>query len=141
MKTFLRATWLAVFATLTTLGAHADAIDLEGYRLVWSDEFNGTNLNTKVWNIEVNGNGGGNQELQYYAAENVSVDDGCLIITSRRENSHGKAFTSGRINSLGKAAFRHGRIRTGARTNGIRISRTGKLTGFVSVAAAAAFKQ
>ena len=110
MKTVLRATWLAVFATLTTLGAHADAIDLEGYRLVWSDEFNGTNLNTKVWNIEVNGNGGGNQELQYYAAENVSVDDGCLIITSRRENSHGKAFTSGRINSLGKAAFRHGRI-------------------------------
>ena len=46
-----------------------------GYKMVWSDEFNGTSLDTKVWNIEENGNGGGNQELQYYRKENVAVAD------------------------------------------------------------------
>ncbi len=34
------------------------------YRLVWNDEFSGTSLNEEAWNIEVNGNGGGNAELQ-----------------------------------------------------------------------------
>ncbi|UUZ55623.1 hypothetical protein LP419_08560 [Massilia sp. H-1] len=38
------------------------------WTLVWADEFNGTALDTSKWNIEVNGNGGGNNELQYYTA-------------------------------------------------------------------------
>ena len=37
----------------------------QGYTLVWADEFEGSALNTDDWNIEVNGNGGGNNELQY----------------------------------------------------------------------------
>ena len=63
------------------------------------DEFNGTSLDTKAWNVEVNGNGGGNGELQYYRNENVSVGnapsgEGCLIITSKKESYGGKQFTS-----------------------------------------------
>ncbi len=87
-----------------------------GYELVWSDEFNGTTLNTKAWNIEVNGNGGGNNELQYYRSENVSVGteptsgENCMIITSKKESFGGKSFTSGRVNSMGKVAFKHGKI-------------------------------
>lgn len=81
-----------------------------GYHKVWSDEFNGTTLNERNWTIEVNGNGGGNQELQYYRKENVSEADGNLILTARRENFSGKSFTSGRIISKGKAAFKHGII-------------------------------
>ena len=48
-------------------GAAAQAIEgaPDGYKLVWSDEFNGTALNEKNWNIEVSGAGGGNQELQH----------------------------------------------------------------------------
>ncbi|MDE6206266.1 MAG: glycoside hydrolase family 16 protein [Muribaculaceae bacterium] len=85
-----------------------------GYTLRWQDEFAGNTLNEKLWNIEVNGNGGGNQELQYYRRENVNVGtdpttgDNCLILTARRENFGGKSFTSGRITSQNKAAFRHG---------------------------------
>jgi beta-glucanase (GH16 family) len=71
----------------------------EGYSLVWQDEFNGTALNENIWNIEVSGSGGGNQELQYYRRENVSVANGNLVLTAKRENYQGKAFTSGRINS------------------------------------------
>ena len=36
------------------------------YTLVWNEDFTDGALDTKVWNIEVNGDGGGNNELQYY---------------------------------------------------------------------------
>ena len=80
----------------------------DGYKLVWEDNFNGTALNENCWTIEVSGTGGGNQELQYYRRENVSVADGNLVLTARRESFSGKNFTSGRINSNQKAAFKHG---------------------------------
>ena len=74
------------------------------YQLVWSDEFDGTELNRNNWNVEVNGNGGGNNELQYYVdrTNNIQVSDGTLKITARKENYGGKSYTSGRINSKGK---------------------------------------
>ena len=84
------------------------APSLDGYELVFSDEFNGNQLDADVWNIEVNGNGGGNNELQYYLSNNVKVADGSLVLTARRESFAGKSFTSGRINSMGHAAFKHG---------------------------------
>lgn len=88
----------------------------DGYRLVWEDLFDGTSLDTSVWNVEVNGDGGGNNELQFYRAENVSVGKdyasgrNCLILTARRENYGNKAFTSGRVNSKNKKAFTHGKV-------------------------------
>ena len=94
-------------AAMMALGARAATGD---YKLVFSDEFDGTSLNTQVWNVEVNGNGGGNGELQYYTAGNVTVSNGALNITAKRENYEGKQFTSGRINTMGKAAFKHGKI-------------------------------
>lgn len=82
------------------------------YKLVWSDEFDGTELNRKHWNVEVNGDGGGNGELQYYAdrPQNVSVKDGNLVLTARRESYRGKSFTSGRVNSNKKIVFAKGKI-------------------------------
>ena len=87
----------------------------EGYTLVWADEFNGAALDMTAWNIEVNGDGGGNNELQYYREENVSISDEpttgrrCLTLTARRESYGGKAVTSGRITSQGKKFFKYGR--------------------------------
>ncbi|MGN1226561.1 MAG: family 16 glycosylhydrolase, partial [Candidatus Cryptobacteroides sp.] len=88
----------------------------DGYVLVWEDLFDGTSLDSSVWNIEVNGDGGGNNELQFYRAENVSVGKdqtsgrNCLILTAKRESYGGKAFTSGRVNSKNKKAFTHGKV-------------------------------
>lgn len=99
---------------LVSLFSVASADD---YKLVWEDNFDGTELNeTEHWNIEVNGNGGGNNELQYYRRENVSVGvepvsgESCLILTARKEVYNGKTATSGRVNTLGKVYAKYGRI-------------------------------
>lgn len=82
------------------------------YQLVWSDEFDGTNLNTDVWNIEVNGSGGGNQEKQYYTdrPENLRVEGGNLVIEARKEEYNNREYTSARINSRDKRYFKYGKI-------------------------------
>ena len=82
------------------------------YQLVWSDEFDGTVLNTDNWTIEVNGNGGGNQEKQYYTdrTENLRIEDGCLVIEARKEEYNNRQYTSGRINSREKRYFKYGKI-------------------------------
>ena len=36
----------------------------QDYELVWNEDFTDEVLDTKVWNIEVNGDGGGNNEMQ-----------------------------------------------------------------------------
>ena len=80
--------------------------------LVWSDDFTGTDLDLTKWTFDVGGNGFGNQELEYYTSrpENVKVQDGNLVITARREAYSGKQFTSARLKSLGRFAFKYGRI-------------------------------
>ncbi len=82
------------------------------YKLVWSEEFEGTALNSACWNIEVNGSGGGNKEVQYYTDrnENLRVSDGNLIIEARKEEYNNRQYTSGRINTKGKVAFKYGKI-------------------------------
>jgi len=88
----------------------------DGYRLVWQDTFDNGTLDETVWNVEVNGNGGGNNELEYYRKENVSVGiepvsgESCLILTAKQENYGGKVCTSGRLNTLGKMRFKYGKI-------------------------------
>ena len=91
--------------------------ETDGYKLVWQDLFDAEELNPMRWDIEVNGDGGGNSELQYYTDRAVNVrlgDDGegnhCLILTARRENYMGKSFTSGRLNTKNRIAFTHGKV-------------------------------
>lgn len=81
---------------------------------LWSDEFNGTSLDTSVWNYQVGP--GKNNEAQCYRQENVSVDEGCLKLRAQREDSpysyNGKSYnyTSGRIDTKHKKWFKYGKI-------------------------------
>lgn len=79
-------------------------------QLWWGDEFDGNTLNTSNWNIDQGNGGFGNNELQYYRAQNVSVSGGQLVITARRENFGGNAYTSGKITSSGKRHWGSGWI-------------------------------
>jgi len=89
---------------------------LEGYTLVWNDEFNEQNLDVTKWSYEVNGQGGGNNELQYYTArnENSYVKDGTLTIVARKETFTGtdgtRGFTSARLRTLNKGDWKYGRF-------------------------------
>jgi beta-glucanase (GH16 family) len=84
--------------------------------LVWSDEFNGTELNLNNWEIQL-GTGTsvgltdwGNNEEQFYRAENISLENGNLRIRSQRESFGGKDYTSARIRSKNLADFKYGRF-------------------------------
>lgn len=80
--------------------------------LVWSDEFNGTSVNTANWTFEIGRgvNGWGNQELEYYRAENATVSGGMLLIQAKKENYKGAAYTSSRLKTQGKQEFQYGRF-------------------------------
>ena len=56
--------------------------DNEGYKLVFEDDFNGEQLDRKVWNVEKHEKGWVNGELQEYvdSDENIKVQDGYLNI-------------------------------------------------------------
>lgn len=80
-----------------------------GYTLVWEDDFSGSALGNH-WNFEVNGNGGGNNELQFYRAENTSLVNGNLVIEAKQESYGGRNYTSSRITTQGKKSYKYGRI-------------------------------
>lgn len=84
--------------------------------LVWSEEFDGTELDLDTWLPQVGDGtaegipGWGNNELQYYQAENAVVANGVLTITARQESVEGFNYTSARITTQDRVAFRYGRI-------------------------------
>lgn len=81
--------------------------------LVWSDEFSGPTVDSSIWTFNTGGSGFGNGELQYYTArpENVYIDNGNLVIEARRESYLGdKAFTSSRLVTNGRFAFKYGTV-------------------------------
>ena len=102
--------------TVTTAAEAPDPVIPTEYTLVWSDEFDGDELDLSKWFIEDNGNGGGNNELQYYDARGVSMGTEpvtgrkCLILTARKENYRGRTASSGRINTSNSFTFTHGRV-------------------------------
>lgn len=121
-----RLTKILFIAMAVAVGLDAYAVPKkDGYKLVWKDNFDGSALNRDYWNVEVNGSGCGNNELQYYVdnADNVAVRDGNLVITARRQDYDGHAFTSGRVNTCGKVGFTYGiveaRIKLPKTANGL----------------------
>lgn len=82
----------------------------DGYKLIWSDEFNGKSIDTNNWNFEIDGNGGGNHEQEYYQVANATIENGNLVISGRKENVEGHHYTSSRMTTKGKHEFMYGKI-------------------------------
>lgn len=86
------------------------------WSLVWSDEFDGSALNAEKWNVETGDGsqygipGWGNNELEWYETDNISVNEGNLIITAQKEDSNGYGYTSGRLRTDNKLDITYGRI-------------------------------
>ena len=80
---------------------------------MWSDEFDGSQVDTKKWNFEVNCAGGGNQERQCYTdgAENAFIENGIFnIVALPAEEGAEKPYTSARVTTEGKGDFKYGRF-------------------------------
>jgi beta-glucanase (GH16 family) len=95
------------------------AAEASPWRLVWADEFDTDGLPAPgKWAYDVGGHGWGNEELQYYTEgrpENARVEDGHLIIEARREPWEGREYTSARLVTRDRAAWRYGRIEVRAK--------------------------
>jgi len=84
----------------------------------WVDEFDYTGLPaTNKWDYDLGGSGWGNNEKQLYTntLNNVSVADGKLTITAKKENVNGMGYTSTRLVTRGKLDVLYGRIEVRAK--------------------------
>ncbi len=80
--------------------------------VVWSDEFNGSAVDSGTWTYDVGNQGWGNGQLEYDTAqhENTYTTNGNLVIEADRTNYWGNSFTSARIRTQGRFAFKYGTI-------------------------------
>jgi beta-glucanase (GH16 family) len=89
----------------------------KGWTLVWADEFNGEGLpDQSKWNYEVGFIR--NREKQYYTKvrlENARVENGMLIIESRKEKYEKGEYTSASLHTWHKAEWLYGRIEVRAK--------------------------
>ncbi len=119
---------LTIIGCLSIFALNATAP--EGYKLVWSDEFEELcKPNPKFWNHErgfVR-----NQEYQWYQEDNAFIENGLLVIEGRRERVKNPnyvpgsdnwrqsreyaEYTASSINTRGKYEFQYGRIDVKAR--------------------------
>ena len=90
----------------------SDIPEIPGYTLVWNDEFTAANIDLTKWEHEVNGDGGGNNELQYYTnlPTNSFIENGHLVIKAIYEDYQSRDFTSARMRTKYKGDWLYGRI-------------------------------
>lgn len=96
---------------------------LENYQLVWSDDFDGAEIDESKWSFVLGDGcdispdlcGWGNNELEYYTArpENAFISNGNLIIRARKENPlylGTYQYTSARLVTKDKGDWKYGRM-------------------------------
>lgn len=106
MRIKLSALCFAIAACAAVSGAPAqtklnDSFPPAGYQLKWSDNFNGTSLDTSKWMYRTDVKGSSSQ-----TPKNVDVQDGNLVIWMRKQDDRGKQYTGGGV--ISKQAFHYG---------------------------------
>ena len=88
------------------------------WQLVWSDEFDGNELDMENWSYQLGTGtefglvGWGNNELQYYTdhEENIFIKDNMLHIVAIEERFGNMNYTSARIRTIEKGDWMYGRF-------------------------------
>ena len=118
--TLLAAMAVLPFAACTATTGSADGaavitggdLNLDGYSLVWEDNFDGPSLNRNDWNVELHEPGWVNEELQEYvdSEKNIFIENGNLVIRPVKSSGmNGESYyTSGRISTQNKRDFTYG---------------------------------
>jgi beta-glucanase (GH16 family) len=89
-----------------------------GWKLVFSDEFDGSKLDQTKWNtcypwVEADGGctNSGNNEMEWYQPDEVFVEDGLLRLRAQeRSVKEGFPYTSGMVTSHERFAYQYGYI-------------------------------
>lgn len=93
--------------------------ELEGYELIWHDEFNGTELDESIWNRELREPGWTNNELQEYtnSDDNIFIRDGVLVLKAIEtvDENGNPYYTSGKVQTQNKEDFMYGKVVVRAR--------------------------
>jgi beta-glucanase (GH16 family) len=100
---------------------------LPGWKLTWSDEFEGPDgsaPNPVYWSHDVGGDGWGNDELEYYTdgAANTYVEAGNLVIVATTEGA--SAYSCANDGSPGPCQYTSGRIRTQSGSGALGFAQT-----------------
>jgi len=97
--------------------------EIEGWNILWQDEFDKDSLDLTKWSRETGGHGWGNNELQYYtdSDSNSYVENGNLILKAQVVpqgigSSKGlRYYSSARLRTYGKGDWKYGRIEVKAK--------------------------
>ncbi|MBR4431196.1 MAG: family 16 glycosylhydrolase [Clostridiales bacterium] len=97
-----------------TGAAKTETPAIEGYNLLWSDEFDGSGeMDLTKWNYEPHEPGWTNNELQEYttSTDNVFVRDGNLVLKALKTEKDGVThYTSGKVTGQNKTDFQYGKV-------------------------------
>ena len=100
-----------------------DYIKIDVRELLWQDNFN--SFDSGIWTPEIGDGcdqdlcGWGNQELQYYTEENLSIEsipneenNSALVIEAKTQEQGGYSYTSGRVKTEGNLSVKYGLVET-----------------------------
>jgi len=96
-------------------GASAQTTPKRGYRLVFSEEFDGPQLDATRWTPELAWGPINRTEQQFYAPEALRFADGVLTLTASEQPRNNMPYTSGAITSYKHYSFAYGYVETRAK--------------------------
>ncbi|MDP4238244.1 MAG: family 16 glycosylhydrolase [Bacteroidota bacterium] len=127
--------YITLTATDNTGKTSTDEVHIDVREILWEDNFN--TLNTEFWTPttgngcgEASGCGFGNQELESYSPNNLTIEpitgeagNNALVIQAKKEVAGTNQFTSGKLTTQGKMSVRYGlveiRLKTPDVNNGL----------------------
>jgi beta-glucanase (GH16 family) len=115
---------LLVWSTLWpgTTSGRSGTRSVVNWKLIWSDEFDHTRLDTRKWKVIDSSRPNYDGGINYYDPENVSVRDGQLILRTQihRRLVAGKSelYGSGKVTTSGKFSFLYGKLEVRAKLPG-----------------------
>jgi beta-glucanase (GH16 family) len=97
----VNATAIRCYALTALFAAALSAAPPVGYKLSWSDEFEGSHLDTSKWDYRTDSKHWSTQKPQ-----NLSVSNGNLVLTLKKEKAGDKVYTGAGV--ISKRDFRYG---------------------------------
>jgi len=128
MRTHLQTAAAHLLVTLALAGAGMEGSEARvlaggyisppaypGYVLAWRDEFSRREQERSNWQAGKGPARTANGGLQYDRPENVSLEDGYLVLTARAEPYEGHQYVSASVSTQDRYSFRFGRVDVRAR--------------------------